>query len=452
MKPKLKSIGVKGLFGYLTYVLNELNTENAIFVIGNNGSGKSTIFNLVSALIEARWHTFHEVVFDELSFIFEIEEKEVIYNFRKRESVEWKDADDNWQPLVQGSWREFSEIENLSQQAEWIFRNCSEIGRAKCGRHWTTPTRSHVNASELVRYYKHKYAPRDGQEQLTMSESSYPDMEDLKTLKVQFIQANRLLMLDDDSDKRHERSRWEERPRPKREPIYQISDLLRENIRSQITGAFIQRDTIGNAALNTWLSQGDGQSDDDSIGVHELAQKIDKIEDAFSAFSQTARRTKLEIPETLPDGYEPFLKFYLSSRLKQLNPLTEFLKQIDLFTEICNTAFGYKELSLHERHGLSVRVNIGEHSEELDLPDLSSGEQQIIFLAYQLTIGADHNALILIDEPELSLHLEWQKSFVSLLDRIGEQTNNSYICATHSPSIVGSRVSALRNIEVNNEN
>lgn len=154
----------------------------------------------------------------------------------------------------------------------------------------------------------------------------------------------------------------------------------------------------------------------------------------------------------MPEGYEPFLKFYLDSRLKQLSPLTGFLKQIDLFTEICNSAFGYKEIALHEQRGLTVRVNIGAHAENLDLSDLSSGEQQIIFLAYQLTIGAEHNALILIDEPELSLHLEWQKTFISLLDRIGAETNNRYLCATHSPAIVGRRVSALRNIEVTNAN
>lgn len=451
MKPELKHLRVKGLFGYLTYELSDLNSENSIFIIGNNGSGKSTIFNLIEALIDCKWHTFHEVLFEELSFGFQSDVEEFSYDFRKNENIEWRDTTGEWKILSQGSWREFTQLERPSEKAQWIFENCSEVGRANCGRHWKVPGNSHVNAKELENYYRQNYSPKRDRRKSEVFNSENPNMEPLQELNVQFIQANRLHAIVDEDAEEFEYARYRsKRPRPPRSPIYQISELLREKINSQITGAFVQRDTIGNEALNTWLSQ-DGDSESESVvGVHDLAKKIDVIENAFSEFSQTAQRTKLEIPAVLPDGYEHFLKFYLGSRLKQLGPLTDFLKQIDLFTEICNTAFGYKEISLHEKNGLTVRVNLGSHEEDLDLSDLSSGEQQIIFLAYQLTIGAKRDALILIDEPELSLHLEWQKTFVSLLERIGEQTSNTYLCATHSPSIVGSRVSALRNIEVNN--
>jgi ABC-type lipoprotein export system ATPase subunit len=451
MTPKLKKICVKDLFGYLTYELVDLDSESSIFIIGNNGSGKSTVFKMIAALIESRWHTFHEVVFGEISFTFNIAGKEAFYRFRKQENVEWQDAHGEWHFLVQGSLRELNELEGIKQKAEWIFRNSSDVTRAKCGIHWSIPKRRHVTDGELVNYWESNNPLKE--EHVDLADTSHPDMNPLNGLNVQFIQSNRLLALGDDNEIRHDlRSSRHEQRNTARAPIYQIDDLLRDKIRRQITGAFIQRDTIGNKALNTWLSQGNASENKEVKTVHELAKEIGEIESAFSEFSRSAHRTVLNIPDKLPEGYEPFLQFYLDSRLKQLSPLTRFLNQIELFVEICNSAFGYKEITLHENKGLTVRVNIGSHSQELDLSDLSSGEQQIIFLAYQLTIGAEHNALILIDEPELSLHLEWQKTFVSLLDRIGKQTKNNYLCATHSPAIVGSRVEALRNIEVDDGN
>ena len=46
------------------------------------------------------------------------------------------------------------------------------------------------------------------------------------------------------------------------------------------------------------------------------------------------------------------------------------------------------------------------------------------------------NSIILIDEPELSLHPKWQQRIVDVYRKIGE--NNQIIIATHSPHILGS--------------
>ena len=46
------------------------------------------------------------------------------------------------------------------------------------------------------------------------------------------------------------------------------------------------------------------------------------------------------------------------------------------------------------------------------------------------------NSIIMIDEPELSLHPKWQSMIVSVYQKIGK--NNQIILATHSPHILGS--------------
>ena len=47
-----------------------------------------------------------------------------------------------------------------------------------------------------------------------------------------------------------------------------------------------------------------------------------------------------------------------------------------------------------------------------------------------------NNSIILIDEPELSLHPKWQQRIIEVYKKIGE--NNQIILATHSPHILGS--------------
>jgi predicted ATPase len=83
----------------------------------------------------------------------------------------------------------------------------------------------------------------------------------------------------------------------------------------------------------------------------------------------------------------------------------------------------------------------------VDLREVSSGELAIVtsFLGIASTI--DDSSLIIIDEPELSLHPEWQTQY---LERLGQTfasyRNCHFLIATHSPLIVGDMASENSNI------
>ncbi|WP_321901760.1 AAA family ATPase [Burkholderia cenocepacia] len=70
--------------------------------------------------------------------------------------------------------------------------------------------------------------------------------------------------------------------------------------------------------------------------------------------------------------------------------------------------------------------------------ELSSGEQQLLTLALKLTAYAGDNTVILVDEPELSLHVSWQRAIPVMLGIIGSRFGCSIVVATHSPIIVAS--------------
>lgn len=79
--------------------------------------------------------------------------------------------------------------------------------------------------------------------------------------------------------------------------------------------------------------------------------------------------------------------------------------------------------------GINVKTDAGE---DIGLVALSSGEKHVLGIFIE-TLLADVSTL-LIDEPEISLHVDWQKDLISSMNRLNPQTQ--LIAASHSPEIM----------------
>ena len=78
-------------------------------------------------------------------------------------------------------------------------------------------------------------------------------------------------------------------------------------------------------------------------------------------------------------------------------------------------------------------VYLGEEKEAIESDKLSAGEKQMLsFLCYN---AFSENTAIFIDEPELSLHVDWQRLLLPTL--LEQETGNQFFVATHSPFIYG---------------
>ena len=110
---------------------------------------------------------------------------------------------------------------------------------------------------------------------------------------------------------------------------------------------------------------------------------------------------------------------------------------IERYRSIVNNFFSDsgKELVFRE-NAPRVRLPSGNISK---LDSLSSGERQIFVLITHLTFNPlmDGENILLIDEPELSLHLKWQRQFVDAIRNANPKTQ--MILATHSPEIIFDR-------------
>lgn len=77
-------------------------------------------------------------------------------------------------------------------------------------------------------------------------------------------------------------------------------------------------------------------------------------------------------------------------------------------------------------------------NEEFGLEGLSSGEQQILSKVFPLFTESMKEHVILIDEPEDSLHPSWQTRLVPILRRCAKNNDCQVILATHSPQLIAS--------------
>ena len=110
-----------------------------------------------------------------------------------------------------------------------------------------------------------------------------------------------------------------------------------------------------------------------------------------------------------------------------------------VFEEI-NSIFGVLRLNVKlsgiSKDAESMPIFIDNSGAEFDINGLSSGEKQLFLRTLAIKMLNPVNSVILIDEPESSLHPKWQQRIVKVFEGIGE--NNQIIMATHSPHILGS--------------
>ena len=132
--------------------------------------------------------------------------------------------------------------------------------------------------------------------------------------------------------------------------------------------------------------------------------------------------------------YPKELKAILESPTKSL----EHEARIATFRDIINRCeFANKLLEIDKRFGFRFVANDELHT-ILTLEQLSSGEKQMIIQVYELLFRAQSGTLVMIDEPELSLHMMWQMNYLKNLSEIAELRGFQCVVATHSPQIFNS--------------
>ena len=122
------------------------------------------------------------------------------------------------------------------------------------------------------------------------------------------------------------------------------------------------------------------------------------------------------------------LKPYIDGLKAKIDALEKILGLTEKFVKNINFFFHYKTLEFDYMEG----INIKSDSSKLKIDLLSSGEKQLLLLFCNLLPARDKTSIFIIDEPEISLNVEWQRELIHALLELTEESKIQFIFATHS--------------------
>ena len=179
---------------------------------------------------------------------------------------------------------------------------------------------------------------------------------------------------------------------------------------------------------------------DDVFANTELAHMLE----FWYTLAESARAESENIKD-FEDGileYNEKLRSLIVERQHHLNSVHQFIvdyggesnnaRELLLFVDIINERILFKSLIIRD----ATYKFIADDGNEVPISALSSGEQQLLVLYYQLLFEIEPDTLVMIDEPELSMNVVWQRNFLKDLQRIVELRQFDVLIATHSPEVI----------------
>ena len=175
---------------------------------------------------------------------------------------------------------------------------------------------------------------------------------------------------------------------------------------------------------------------DVKMRMENLAKKTENYKTIGILDKTAAHPFDIDSLSDLDDTRASAMALYVRDMEKKLKVLDDLANRARHLLDSVNGKFRHKKLHLDREEGLVAQV---KENQNLPLYLLSSGEQHELVLHYDLLFKTLPNTVVLIDEPEISLHVAWQNNFLPDLMEIVRISGFDAVVATHSPYIVGNR-------------
>ncbi|TAH30540.1 MAG: hypothetical protein EAZ06_02940 [Cytophagales bacterium] len=426
---KIQSIKIKNLFEMFDYDISINEEENVLLITGANGFGKTMILNIIFNLFNQRFAFFETLVFDEIDIILE---NEILIRINKKNKKTLPIF------IFYKNTKKVAEIDFSSNQ--FVLQNNYEINK------YLTRT-----SRDLVSDIKnHNLSKRDiilREIISTHSNDLFIDTKELKnilnSIQIHIIKEQRLFkeikeardiynFFNDDRDGDDDDNFTPDKKHSvMSDTITMHAKELKQIISQNINESFKKTQVLDSTYLSRLIIEKKVISEDEyNSRLLSLNEKQEKLIE-FGLY-----QSKQEITNYSKDDAKALL-IYINDLEQKLSVFDDLLQKLELFTTILNERrFTFKSINIDREKGFFFKTSKGK---ELALDQLSSGEQHEVVLLYELIFNVKSNVLVLIDEPEISLHITWQKEFLNDLLKIAQMQNIQVIVATHAPAIINGR-------------
>ena len=184
----------------------------------------------------------------------------------------------------------------------------------------------------------------------------------------------------------------------------------------------------------------EGGVPDEEIHRLELGlQDLEFLSKEFATFGLASVIEAKPLAESLAASNETslpmvvqVLRSFLNSQMQRLSALNGTYEKILGLIDTANAYLTDKKVAFDLYDGFAVKLPEGLMNETLDPNSLSSGEKHLLLIFLNILNVQDRPRLFLIDEPELSLNIKWQRRLVDSLLDLSKDSRCQFLLATHS--------------------
>jgi len=412
--------------------------NNRLILVGENGTGKSTVANMIYFFLTSQWSRMLENTFKSISAV--IDNREYEFSRTEIEQLAMHTHLLRCNHNLPGSIRRQMDVALSNYSIDEAKQQIEQIAN-------TVGLPARIFRNELLRLDEIPDFDETQREKLKSLKSSITNQILYLPTYRRIEQDLERIFPELDIDKlRHSRrgvSRrtsgsgyvelvefgMEDVTNTIKEKTTEIKEKVRRDL-SNLTGEYL-RDVIQGAyrsGKSSELRELDSSRIDDIFGriPSEILPEQDQT---------MLRQIIAEINTTgTIDDKNRVVAHFLTKLVQLYNKQQEDERDIRDFVKMCNDGYLSGKQFVYDNTSFDVQIvhqNISESSTELPMQSLSSGEKQIVSLFSHLYLSGNLGYFVVIDEPELSLSVPWQKRFLpDILERCA-----GLIAVTHSPFI-----------------
>ena len=439
---QIQQISANGLFGIFDHVIPLNMNERITIIHGPNGFGKTAMLRMLNGFFNSRYSVFRTIPFtkfrvdlDNGNSVEVLKSSEILEKGKKKEQISFNFYESglkkNSFPL--NAKKNPPDLDFPVDILDDIIPDLRRLG-AKTWRY--LPTGETLTLSDVIDRFEDMFTSK-----VKLREE--PEwLEKLKNdIHVRLIESQRLLNVVPSRSLRMYSGVHSMLP-----TVSAYSEEIAQIIQSKLA----EYGTTSQSLDRTFPVRVVQQQTSPEVTDEQLRHQLNELEETRSRLIEVGLLDKDENsdfqiqPQFTDESTKKILSVYVEDVEKKLSVFSEIANKIDLLRRIVNNkfAYSYKEMNFNKEKGFVFKTTYhpsSSNGDTLSPTDLSSGEQHELVLLYELLFKVQPNSLVLIDEPELSLHVGWQAQFLKDLQEITKLADLDVLMATHSPDIIQDR-------------